>query len=77
MTSRLTRLSQCVKQTFIIEFIGGEGVLDDLLGDYAAFTALAGGAKLFANFTQARGTVVHRVADLAVGDAFANAYVHK
>ena len=55
----------------------GEGFAYHLLGKAGAFTALAGNAGGFAHFTVAAATFVDCIADLAVGDASAEADIHK
>ena len=48
-----------------------------LLGKARTFTALAGDAGGFAYFTVAAATFKDRIADLSVGDASAEADIHK
>ena len=55
----------------------GEGFTNHFLGQARTFTALAGYAGGLADFAIAAATFVDRFADLPVGDASAEAYIHK
>ncbi|CAI8746533.1 hypothetical protein EMIT0P228_130168 [Pseudomonas brassicacearum] len=55
----------------------GEGFTNHFLGQAGTFAALAGYAGGLADFAIAAATFVDRFADLPVGDASAEAYIHK
>ena len=55
----------------------GQGFADHFLGKTGAFTALAGNASGLTYFTVAAATFIDRFADLTVGDASAEADIHK
>ncbi|MNF93193.1 hypothetical protein D3C84_758610 [compost metagenome] len=55
----------------------GEGFADHLLGKAGTFAALTGNAGGFAHFTVAAATFVDCIADFTVGDASAEADIHK
>ncbi len=48
-----------------------------LLGEAGTFAALAGNAGSLADFLVAAATFIDRIADLSVGDASAEAHIHK
>ena len=55
----------------------GQGFANYFLGKAGAFAALAGDAGGLANFFIAAATFIDRFADLSVGDASAEANIHK
>lgn len=55
----------------------GEGFTYHFLGQARAFAALAGYASGLADFAIAAATFIDRFADLSVGDASAEANIHK
>ena len=55
----------------------GQGFTDHFLGKAGAFAALAGNAGGLAHLTVAAATFVDCIADLPVGDASAEADIHK
>lgn len=55
----------------------GQGFTHHFLGKAGAFAALAGDAGGLANFFVAAATFIDRFADLSVGDASAEANIHK
>ena len=54
-----------------------QGFPYDLLGKAGTFAALAGNAGGFTHFLVAAATFIDRFADLSVGDASAEADIHK
>ena len=55
----------------------GQGFADHFLGKAGTFTALAGYAGGLTDFLIAAATFIDRFADLTVGDASAEANIHK
>ena len=55
----------------------GQGFADHFLGKAGTFTALAGNAGGLTDFLIAAATFIDRFADLTVGDASAEANIHK
>lgn len=55
----------------------GQGLADHFLGKAGTFAALTGNAGGLAHFLVAAASFIDRVADLAVGDASAEANIHK
>ncbi len=55
----------------------GEGFPNDLFGKARTFATLAGYAGGLSDFAVAAATLIDRFADLSVGDAGAEAYIHK
>ena len=55
----------------------GQGFAHHFLGKAGAFATLAGDAGGLANFFVAAATFIDRFADLSVGDASAEANIHK
>ena len=55
----------------------GQGFTHHFLGKAGAFTALAGNASGLADFFVAAATFIDCIADLTVGDASAEADIHK
>ena len=55
----------------------GQGFAHHLLGEARTFAALAGHAGGLSHFAIAAATVINRFADLPIGDASAEADIHK